>query len=138
VSDVRDSVKKSFAAVALLIFCAAVCSTWAVADDDQICNVSADLALGREDYRTAIRLHRRLLQSQPDNALMHYHLGFAYGMIGQSSEELNEYLTSARLGLRTWDLFLNLGLAYLAQYELACAADALETVVSLAQEQQRN
>jgi Flp pilus assembly protein TadD len=92
------------------------------------------LALGHEDYATAIALHRTLLQARPDNALMHYHLGFAYGMIGRGSEELNEYLTSARLGLRTWDLFLNLGLAYLGQHQLAHAADALQTAVSLGPE----
>ena len=118
------------AAAALLIFSSGVLSSWAVDVDDQLCDVEADYALGREDYATAIVLHRRLLQSRPDSALAHYHLGFAYGMMGRNSEELSEYLTSARLGLRNWDLFLNLGLAYLDQHELRRAAEALETAVS--------
>jgi Flp pilus assembly protein TadD len=127
----RGRAKLGFEAFAIITLFAGVFSSWVAAVDDQICDMSADLAFGREDYPVAIRLHRRLLQSRPDNALMHYHLGFAYGMSGRSSEELKEYLTSARLGLRTWDLFLNLGLAYFTRHELAYAADALETAVSL-------
>jgi Flp pilus assembly protein TadD len=76
-------------------------------------------------------LHQRLLRSEPNNALAHYHLGFAYGMSGRDSEELAEYLKAASLGLKNWDLFLNLGLAYLGEHELAAAANALEMAVLL-------
>jgi tetratricopeptide (TPR) repeat protein len=102
--------------------------------ESQICDVAADFALGREDYATAVVLHCRLLQSQPGNALAHYHLGFAYGMMGDTPQELTEYLTSARLGLKRWDLFLNLGLANLGQHDLARATEALETAVALGPE----
>lgn len=64
-------------AIILLIFFLAVVSSWAAAREGQICDVSADDALGREDYPAAIVLHRRLLHSHDDNALAHYHLGFA-------------------------------------------------------------
>jgi tetratricopeptide (TPR) repeat protein len=101
---------------------------------EQICDAKADFALGREDYPSAIALHRRLLQAQPDNALAHYHLGFAYGMTGRASEELTEYLTASRLGLRLWDLYLNLGLAYLGQHQLEPAAEAFATSVALGPE----
>ncbi|MGH7837927.1 MAG: tetratricopeptide repeat protein [Candidatus Binataceae bacterium] len=104
------------------------------AADEQICAADADAALGLEEYPTAIALHRTLIRAQPNNALAHYHLGFAYGMEGRGPEEIGEYLTSARLGLKNWDLFLNLGLAYLGQHELARAAEALETAVSLGPE----
>jgi protein O-mannosyl-transferase len=126
--------KARIAAVACLLFFSGLLSTWAAVAGDQICNVNADFALGREDYATAIMLHRKVLQSQPNNALAHYHLGFAYGMVGRRSEELHEYLTSARLGLKDWDLFLNLGLAYLGERKLTQAAVALETAVSLGPE----
>jgi Flp pilus assembly protein TadD len=122
------------AAIALLIFRFSTVSSKARAADEQLCDVSADYALGREDYRAAVMLHRRLVQSEPDNALAHYHLGFAYGMLGRDAEELSEYRTSARLGLKNWDLFLNLGLAYLGEHELARATEALETAVSLGPE----
>jgi tetratricopeptide (TPR) repeat protein len=100
----------------------------------QICDLNADFALGHEDYPAAILLHRGLLQKQPANALAHYHLGFAYGMTGNTSEELTEYLTAAGLGLKSWDLFLNLGLAYLGQHQLERATEAFATAVALGPE----
>jgi Flp pilus assembly protein TadD len=126
--------KARIATVALLLFISNAFPSHAAAATDQVCDGASDFALGREDYTTAIRLHRRLLQSQPNNALAHYHLGFAYGMVGHRSEEINEYLKSAHLGLRKWDLFLNLGLAYFDQHDLARAAKALEIAVSLGPE----
>jgi tetratricopeptide (TPR) repeat protein len=123
--------RTAFTTLVLLISSTLVFSGRVVARDDEICDLRADLAMGREDYPAAIRLHRNLLQSHPDNALMHYHLGFAYGMMGRKAEEINEYGTAVRLGLRTWDLFLNLGLAYLDQHQLLRAADALQTAVTM-------
>jgi tetratricopeptide (TPR) repeat protein len=104
------------------------------ASDNGVCDVDADFALGRENYANAIMLHRRFLSSHPCNALAHYHLGFAYGMMGLASEELGEYLTAARLGLKNWDLFLNLGLAYFAQHKPARAIEALQTAAVLGPE----
>jgi len=119
------------AVATFLMFFVGALSTRAAVLDDQLCDLRADFALGSEDYPTAIALHRKLLQSQPDNALAHYHLGFAYGMTGRGGDEVNEYLTAGHLGPRNWDLFLNLGLAYLGQNQLSRAADALVTAVSL-------
>jgi Flp pilus assembly protein TadD len=112
-------------AVVLIVQCPAF-SQPPVASDEQICDVRADAALGLEDYPTAIKLHRDLLRLHPNDALAYYHLGFAYGMVGRSAEEIDEYQKAVTLGLHNWDLFLNLGLAYAAQGELADAAEALE------------
>jgi Flp pilus assembly protein TadD len=84
-----------------------------------------------EDYKAAINLHRRFLRLQPDNALAHYHLGFAYGMTGNDSAESREYRKAVALGLRQWSLFLNLGLVYLERNDLANAINALQTSVEL-------
>jgi tetratricopeptide (TPR) repeat protein len=81
--------------------------------DEQICDPLADYYLGMEDYPEAIRRHRIVIKDDPDNALAHYHLGFAYGVIGQHREELAEYQKAIELGLDDWQLFLNLGLLYL-------------------------
>jgi Flp pilus assembly protein TadD len=121
-----------FIAAALLLFSAGALVSRPAVADEQTCDAQADFALGREDYPAAIKLHREILESQPDNALAHYHLGFAYAMTGRSAEEINEYVTAVRLGLHNWDLFLNLGLAYLGLHELNLAADALATAESLA------
>jgi Flp pilus assembly protein TadD len=76
-------------------------------------------------------LHRNVIRTQADNALAHYHLGFAYGMTGRRRDEINEYLAAARLGLDKWDLFLNLGLAYLGQKDRPNAIKALQTAALL-------
>ena len=99
--------------------------------DKLVCDVAADTALEAQDYPTAIDLHRKLLRLEKNNALAHYHLGFAYGMTGSVSKEISEYRTAISLGLNVWDLFLNLGLAYYDQRDLPSATAALGTSVLL-------
>lgn len=118
-------------ATALLVFLLGTAESNALAFEEQICDISADSALGLEDYPAAIALHRKLLRAHPYNGLAHYHLGFAYGMTGRSSEEMHEYLKAVGLGLRDWDLFLNMGLAYLDQHDYFNAVKTLETSVLL-------
>jgi len=52
-------------------------------------------------------------------------------MSGLTAGEITEYLDAVRLGLDKWDLFLNLGVAYLAQNESLKASNALQTAVLL-------
>ena len=70
-------------------------SAWASAKssfyEEQVCDSLADYFLGMEDYPEAIRCHRIVIEDEPTNALAHYHLGFAYGVVGQHREELAEY-----------------------------------------------
>jgi tetratricopeptide (TPR) repeat protein len=98
---------------------------------DQVCDVAADSYLGLEDYPQAIKLHQHIIADHPDDALAHYHLGFAYGMIGRHDEELAEYRRAAQLGLREWDLYVNLGRVYLEGGNYPAATDALWTAVAL-------
>jgi Flp pilus assembly protein TadD len=118
-------------AAMLLIFVFVVNLSGPTSSAEQVCDVAADYALGIEDYPTAIKLHCKLLRSSKDNALAHYHLGFAYGMVGRTSDEISEYRAAATLGLDKWDLFLNLGLAYADRQELSNAVAALEHAVVL-------
>jgi len=99
--------------------------------DEQVCDPIADYFLGMEDYPEAIRLHRVVINRSPDNALAHYHLGFAYGMVGRHDEELREYRDAVDLGLSDWALFLNLGLLYLESQHLAAATDVLRLATLL-------
>src|SRR2546430_12467477 len=98
-----------------VIFILGTAESNAAVVQEETCDVTADYALGLEDYAAAITFHRRVIHAHPANALAHYHLGFAYGMIGQSSQEITEYVKAVRLGLRDWDLYLDLGLAYFEQ-----------------------
>jgi len=98
---------------------------------DEVCDATADYFLGMEDYPAAMKAHLQVIAADPGNALAHYHLGFAYGMLGRRPEELTEYHQAASLGLRQWDLFLNLGLAYLEEGNVEAATDALTIAVAL-------
>lgn len=97
----------------------------------KVCDVRADYSLGVEDYSEAIRLHVEVVRKQPNNALAHYHLGFALGMAGDKTAEVSEYRRAEDLGLKNWDLFLNLGLAQLENGDLNAATDSLQRAVLL-------
>lgn len=102
--------------------------------EQQICDVGADYSLGIEGYSEAIRRHVEIVRKQPNNALAHYHLGFALGMVGDRTAEVKEYQRAEALGLRSWDLFLNLGLAQLESDDLEAATDSLRRAVHLGED----
>ena len=120
-----------FRAAILLLSVSITCIARADGIEQQICDVRADYALGVEDYPQAVRLHKEILRMHPDDALAHYHLGFAQGMMGNKTAEVSEYQRAAALGLRNWDLLLNLGLAQLENGELNAATDSLQQAVLL-------
>jgi tetratricopeptide (TPR) repeat protein len=120
-----------FVAVILLISMGFAHNAAASADEEQVCDVRADYSLGVEDYPETIRLHSEVVARQPGNALAHYHLGFAQGMVGHRTEEISEYQRAAALGLKKWDLFLNLGLAQLENGDLDAATTSLQQAVLL-------
>jgi tetratricopeptide (TPR) repeat protein len=121
----------TFGAAILLLSLSIGSNAIAGGADDQICDVGADYSLGVEDYTKAIRLHREVVRKFPENALAHYHLGFALGMMGNKTAEIREYQRAKVLGLRNWDLFLNLGLAQLENGDLDAATDSLRRAVLL-------
>jgi tetratricopeptide (TPR) repeat protein len=112
----------------LLVLQSPACATSSpdsTTSEDQVCDASADYYLGMEDYPEAIERHRAVIDKHPDNALAHYHLGFAYGVMGQHQRELAEYQKAVSLGLDDWQLFLNLGLLYLENNQLRDASEVL-------------
>jgi Flp pilus assembly protein TadD len=102
--------------------------------EQQVCDVGADYFLGAEDYSEAIRRHVEVVRKYPQNALAHYHLGFALGMVGDRIAEVTEYRRAEALGLKSWDLFLNLGLAQLENGELDAATNSLQRSVLLGED----
>lgn len=80
---IPGNAKTYITAAALLFVFFALGPHSAAFADEQVCDVAADVALGLEDFPTAIALHKRLLQSDKTDALAHYHLGYAYGMVGR-------------------------------------------------------
>jgi tetratricopeptide (TPR) repeat protein len=88
---IRNRPLLTVGAIALLLAC--LWSPAAVAvnpAEGQICDARADYFLAAENYPEAIRLHREVLRKYPQSALAHYHLGFAEGMVGDRTQELDE------------------------------------------------
>ena len=119
---------------ALLIASLALCPVVAHSSDtfdEQVCDPLADYYLGMEAYPAAIRQHALVIAEHPNNALAHYHLGFAYGILGQHRRELLEYRSAVALGLDDWQLFLNLGLAYAQEKRFENATEVLRPAALL-------
>ena len=115
----------------LLLSLAIGTRSFAGADEGQVCDVDADYSLGVEDYQETIRRHVEVVRQHPDNAIAHYHLGFAQGMAGDRTAEIREYQRAQVLGLRSWDLFLNKGLAQLEDGDLDAAVESLRLAARL-------
>jgi tetratricopeptide (TPR) repeat protein len=99
--------------------------------DVQVCDPVADFYLGMENYPQAIQHHLMIVQEHPENALAYYHLGFAYGMVGDHRRELVDYQKAVVLGLSDWDLFLNMGLLYMESGRLDSASQVLQLATLL-------
>jgi len=80
-----------------------------------ICDKEADFHLEEGNWDKAIECHERIIQEKPNFALAHYHLGYAYGFKERHDREIEEYEKAIQLGLKKFDLFYNLGMAY-AEY----------------------
>ena len=76
------------------------------------CDKEADEAMKRNDYEAGISLHERFLEKEPENALALYHLGYAYGQIGEHLREVSYYEKAIALGFREEGMFFNMGMAY--------------------------
>jgi Flp pilus assembly protein TadD len=121
---VRAVTLAGITALFLLSLAIGTCS-FAGADDGQVCDVDADYSLGVEDYSETIRRHLEVVRQHPDKAIAHYHLGFAQGMAGNRTEEIREYQRAQALGLRSWDLFLNKGLALVEDGDLDAGVESI-------------
>jgi tetratricopeptide (TPR) repeat protein len=116
---------------AILVVALPHASRAADGDSQAVCDSTADVSLGEENYGETIRVHQEILRRDPGNALAHYHLGFAYSMTNNTGAELREYERAQQLGLRQWDFFLNLGILRLERNELSLALDALDAAAKI-------
>jgi tetratricopeptide (TPR) repeat protein len=130
-SNQNSRVELVLVAAILLLLLLIVDNGIAGGTEEQVCDVRADYVLGIEDYPEAILLHAEVVRKAPENALAHYHLGFAQGAMGNRTAEITEYKRADALGLRNWDLFLNLGLAQIESGDPSAATDSLQRAVLL-------
>ena len=82
------------------------------AEKNWVCDNEADEAMKRQDYETAISLHERFLEKNPENALALYHLGYAYSQTGDHLKEVSYYEKAISYGFKNDFIFYNLGMAY--------------------------
>lgn len=73
----------------------------------------AEAAMVRGDFQKGILLYERLIKKDPSNALAWYHLGYAYGQVGDHYREISFYKKAIELKYRTEQIYYNLGEAYL-------------------------
>jgi tetratricopeptide (TPR) repeat protein len=85
----------------------------------------------RGDYHAARLLHERLLEKEPDNALVLYHLGYAHGQTGNHQIEVDYYEKAIALGFVKDAIFFNLGMAYGELNQIEKSLEAFEKAVSL-------
>ncbi|HUU40571.1 MAG TPA: tetratricopeptide repeat protein [Desulfatiglandales bacterium] len=76
------------------------------------CDKKADEAMKENDYEAAILLHEQFLDREPANGLALYHLGYAYGEIGDHENEVSYYEKAVSLGYEEEGFFFNMGMAY--------------------------
>lgn len=99
---------------------------------DWDCDDAADAAVERKDWSDALVRHQALLQDDPANCLVIYHLGYIYGQLDDRREEVDHYERAVQCGLNTDDLlFYNLGMAYGEMSFMAEALTAFDRAVAL-------
>lgn len=99
------------------------------------CSEKADQAMADGDIETGLHEHARFVAQHPNNPLAHYHLGYAFGQVGDIKQEIAHYEKAVSLGYDDNDqLFFNLGMAYGESGQLEKAIDAFEKSLAIAPE----
>lgn len=96
------------------------------------CDDDADAAVSRQEWGLALNRHQDLLEKEPHNCLVIYHLGYIQGKLGDRRQETDLYEKAIDCGLDMDDrLYFNLGMAYGEMNRMDDALSAFEQAVSL-------
>ncbi|MBW2109393.1 MAG: tetratricopeptide repeat protein, partial [Deltaproteobacteria bacterium] len=102
-----------------------------VARTSPVCDKAADDAMRRRDFQAGVILHERFLVDHPDNGLALYHLGFAYGQLGDHVNEVAYYEKAISAGFKDEDILFNLGMAYGELGQMNKAVDAFQEALKI-------
>lgn len=91
---------------------------------------AAQQAVERQDYATAAQNYQAYLAKKPDDAVVHYDLGYAYTALQRSADARTEYEKAVSLDPKMAPAYLNLGLTLLAS-DPGAAVDPLQHAVEL-------
>jgi tetratricopeptide (TPR) repeat protein len=74
---------------------------------------AAQAAIDKQDYAGALRNYQDYLAKKPDDAIVHYDLGYAYSALNQPADAKGEYERAIALDPKMSAAYLNLGLTLL-------------------------
>ncbi len=95
---------------------------------------AAQDAMDEKDYETAAQNYQDYLAKKPDDAIVHYDLGYAYTAMKRPSDAKSEYEKAISLDDKMAPAYLNLGLTLL-ESDPAEAVDPLQHAADLAPDQ---
>jgi superkiller protein 3 len=91
---------------------------------------AAQQAVERQDYATAAQDYQQYLAKKPDDAIVHYDLGYAYTAMQRPADARTEYEKALSLDPKMAPAYLNLGLTLLAS-DPGAAVEPLQHAVEL-------
>ncbi len=97
---------------------------------------TASQAMDRKDYATAADNFERYLAKKPDDAAIHFQLGYAYTALNRLADAKTEYQKTIQLDPKIPQAYLNLGLTQLDS-DPAAAVGPLQKAVELQPDQAR-
>jgi protein O-GlcNAc transferase len=96
--------------------------------------VEAQTAIENKDYQAAAQDYRDYIEKKPDDALVHFQLGYAYTGMQQPDRAQTEYEKAISLDPKMSAAYLNLGLTLLSS-DPGAAVAPLQKAVELSPEQ---
>ena len=97
---------------------------------------SAQAAIDKQDYAGAVRNYQDYLAKKPDDAIVHYDLGYAYSALNRPADAKSEYEHAIALDPKIAAAYLNLGLTMLDS-DPAAAVGFLEKAADLSPQDAR-
>jgi tetratricopeptide (TPR) repeat protein len=96
----------------------------------------AQTAIDKQDYAGAVRNYQDYLAKKPDDAIVHYDLGYVYSALNRPADAKSEYEHAIALDPKMAAAYLNLGLTTL-DTDPAAAVAALEKAADLSPQDAR-
>jgi len=91
---------------------------------------AAQAALDKQDFETAAQSYRDYLAKKPDDAIVHYDLGYVYSALNRPADAKEEYQRATELDPKMAPAFLNLGITLLRS-DPAAAVGPLQKAAEL-------
>jgi tetratricopeptide (TPR) repeat protein len=97
---------------------------------------AAQEAVDKRDYASAAQNYQDYLAKKPDDAIVHYDLGYAYSALNRPTDAKGEYERAIALDPKMASAYLNLGVTVL-ETDPAAAIQALEKAAELSPQDAR-